>query len=106
MTPPQDDLKEIIVRNLRTTSGRTPEYASKIDWYQALALTVRERVYGSMDYVMGRLREPDTRLVAYLSAEFLLGPHLRNHILNLNLRGPVESAMAELAGPRPLSVRT
>ncbi len=96
MTQSQDNLKDIIVRNLRTTSGRTPEYASKIDWYQALALTVRERVYGSMDYVMGRLREPDTRLVAYLSAEFLLGPHLRNHILNLNLRGPVESAMGEL----------
>lgn len=91
-----DELKEIIVRNLRTTSGRTPEYASKIDWYQALALTVRERVYGSMDYVMGRLREPDTRMVAYLSAEFLLGPHLRNHILNLNLRGPAEAAMAAL----------
>lgn len=93
---PPDDLKEIIVRNLRTISGRTPEYATKIDWYQALALTVRERVYGSMDYVMGRLREPDARLVAYLSAEFLLGPHLRNHILNLNLRASVESAMAGL----------
>jgi starch phosphorylase len=93
---PPHDLKDILVRNLRTTSGRTPEYASKIDWYQALALTVRERVYGSMDYVMGRLREPDGRLVAYLSAEFLLGPHLRNHILNLDLRGPVEAAMKEL----------
>jgi starch phosphorylase len=93
---PHDDIKEILVRNLRTTSGRTPEYASKNDWYQALALTVREKVYGSMDYVMGRLRNPDGRLVAYLSAEFLLGPHLRNHILNLNLRPAVEAAMAGL----------
>ena len=84
-----DDIKEILVRNLRTTSGRTPEYASKNDWYQALALTVREKVYGSMEYVMGRLRKPDGRLVAYLSAEVLLGPHLRNHILNLNLRPAV-----------------
>lgn len=93
---PQDDLKEIIVRNLRTTSGRTPEYATNTDWYLALALTVRERVYGSMDYVMGRLSQPDGRMVAYLSAEFLLGPHLRNHILNLNLHGPVEEAMTAL----------
>ena len=94
--PSPDDLKELIVRNLRTLSGRTPEYASKEDWYQALAFTVRERVYASMDYVMGRLNEPNARLVAYLSAEFLVGPHLRNHILNLNLRGPVESATEKL----------
>jgi starch phosphorylase len=93
---PSNDLKDILVRNLRTTSGRTPEYASKEDWYQALALTVRERVYGSMDYVMGRLQQPNGRMVAYLSAEFLLGPHLRNHILNLDLRASVESAMTAL----------
>jgi len=90
------DLTESIKRNLLTHSGRTPEFACKNDWYQALAFSVRERVYATMDYVMDRLRNPDTRLVAYLSAEFLLGPHLRNHIVNLGLREEVEKALAHL----------
>lgn len=34
--------------------------------------------------------------MAYLSAEFLLGPHLRNHIINLGIRNPVEEALKSL----------
>lgn len=89
-------VSDSLVRNLRSLCGRTPAFASKDDWFKALALTVRERVYQSMDYVMDRLREPETRMVAYLSAEFLLGPHLKNHIENLGLRATVEGALGEL----------
>ncbi|NQW99509.1 glycogen/starch/alpha-glucan phosphorylase, partial [bacterium] len=38
----------------------------------------------------------DARAVAYLSAEFLPGPHLANNMLNLGIVEPVREAMAEI----------
>ena len=37
-----------------------------------------------------------TRVVAYLSAEFLPGPHLANNLLNLGITEPTRQAMSEL----------
>ncbi len=91
-----EDFRGLIVRNLRTHSGRTPEFASKYDWYNAVALAVREQIYATENVAMARFKKKDTRLVAYLSAEFLLGPHLRNHIINMGLRAPVEEALKSL----------
>ena len=91
-----EDFRGLIVRNIRTHSGRTPEFASKYDWYNAVALAVREQIYATENVAMARFKKKDTRLVAYLSAEFLLGPHLRNHIINLGIRNPVEEALKSL----------
>ena len=38
----------------------------------------------------------DARVVAYLSAEFLPGPHLANNLLNLGLTESTRQAMTEL----------
>src|SRR6185436_13786298 len=60
----------------------------------ALALTVRDRVLNvgvqTLDAYAGR----DARAVAYLSAEFLPGPHLANHLLGLGLTDTVRQALA------------
>ncbi|MCK7529415.1 MAG: glycogen/starch/alpha-glucan phosphorylase [Ignavibacteriales bacterium] len=40
--------------------------------------------------------EHDARVVAYLSAEFLPGPHLANNLLNLGITEPTRQALAEL----------
>jgi hypothetical protein len=48
----------------------------------------------------GLLRVRATRTVAYLSAEFLMGPHLGNNLVNLGIDDEVREAIAEL-GPRP-----
>jgi starch phosphorylase len=40
--------------------------------------------------------DPDRKIVCYLSAEFLMGPHLNNNLLNLNLEEAARSAVAEL----------
>ena len=41
-------------------------------------------------------RRQGAKTVAYLSAEFLLGPHLGNNILNLRLTEKVREAMSQL----------
>jgi starch phosphorylase len=37
--------------------------------------------------------QKDCKVVCYLSAEFLLGPHLGNNLINLGLAEPVRGAV-------------
>jgi starch phosphorylase len=90
------DLKQSFLDNLFCGLGRVPMAATRNDAYTALALTVRDRVFKQGVRTMEIYAEQDTRAVAYLSAEFLPGPHLANNLLNLGLTEPMRQAMAEL----------
>lgn len=73
--------------NLFYVVGRRLEDASPVDHYTALAYTIRDRLLARFVTSTERYRQSDARTVAYLSAEFLLGPHLGNNILNLDAWG-------------------
>jgi starch phosphorylase len=89
-------IKQSFLDNLLCIRSRTITRATLSDLYLALAYTVRDRVlHKAVDMVRNRIRG-DTKIVCYLSAEFLLGPHLANNLLNLGLEGPVRRALAEL----------
>ena len=90
------DLKQSFLDNLFCGLGRVPMAATRNDAYTALALTVRDRVFKQGVRTMETYAEQDARLVAYLSAEFLPGPHLANNLLNLGLTENTRQAMAEL----------
>lgn len=78
------------------TQGKLPGLASGNDLYQALAHTVRDRlVQRWISTAEAYLGQP-SRTVAYLSAEFLMGPHLGNNLINLGICDEVREAMAEL----------
>src|SRR5687768_445204 len=76
--------------------GRFPAVATKNDFYQALAYTVRDRMLARWIRSAQRYRDYQSRTVCYLSAEFLLGPHLGANLLNLGITEPVRTAMREL----------
>ena len=84
-----------IVENLRYIQGRTPAHATTNDWYMAVARTVGDRL---LDHWVKTLttqrRQP--KIVSYLSAEFLLGPHLGNAMLNLGIYEQVRDAVTRL----------
>jgi glycogen phosphorylase len=90
------DLKQSFLDNLFCGLGRVPGAATRNDAYTALALTVRDRVFKQGVRTMETYAAHDTRAVAYLSAEFLPGPHLANKLLNLGLTEHARQAMAEL----------
>jgi len=73
--------------NLFYVVGRTLEDASPVDHYSALAYTIRDRLLARLVSSTEQYRKSNARTVAYLSAEFLLGPHLGNNILNLDAWG-------------------
>ncbi|MDD2598691.1 MAG: glycogen/starch/alpha-glucan phosphorylase [Kiritimatiellae bacterium] len=90
------EIKLSFLDNLLCAMGRMPRAATCNDSYTALALTVRDRVLKQGVKTMEVYAEQDVRIVAYLSAEFLPGPHLANNLLNLGLTKNTLQAMEEL----------
>ena len=70
--------------------------ATKHDLYYALALTVRDRVFQHSVESMESYGGANARRVAYLSAEYLPGPHLANNLLNLGITDATRKAVKSL----------
>ncbi len=90
------ELQQSFVDSLFCGLGRVPMAATRNDLYTALALTVRDRVLKQGVRTMETYCEQDARAVAYLSAEFLPGPHLASNLLNLGIVDTMRQALAEL----------
>jgi starch phosphorylase len=87
-----------ILENLYHVQGRIPQISTPNDWYLALAYTVRDRMLNRWVGSMGMLTKDvkDVRFVSYLSAEFLMGPHLGNSLISLGLHDEVRQAVKQL----------
>ncbi len=87
--------------NLYYAQGVTLINASKNDLYLALSLTVRDRMLSSwnkglQDVIESEINE-EFKIVSYLSAEFLPGPHLANNLICLGMFEETKKAMEFLA---------
>jgi starch phosphorylase len=89
-------LKQTFLENLFYVVGKWPEAATPVDHYMALAYTVRDRILARWLTTKEDYIKHDVRTVYYLSAEFLMGPHLANNMLNLGLQDNIRQAMTEL----------
>lgn len=88
-----ETLRRAIADNLQYIQGRFPSIASKNDLYMALAYTVRDRLLQRWLSTQQVYLNQDTRVVCYLSAEFLVGPHLGNAMINLGIYDQVRQAV-------------
>jgi glycogen phosphorylase len=88
--------KQSILDNLYYVQGRVPELATPVDWYMALSLAVRDRMMNDWIDSFSLIRHRNIKAVAYLSAEYLIGPQLANNLLNLRIRQEAETALSEL----------
>jgi starch phosphorylase len=81
-------------RNQMTHSVGLPlEASSIIDQYHALSITIRDRLMDQWLETIETYKQKDVRVLGYLSAEYLLGPHLQNDLLNLDLTQQTEQAL-------------
>jgi starch phosphorylase len=92
----KEALKRSFVDNLFYIQGKFPALATKVDYYMALAYTVRDRMLQRWISTAAAYTTRGSRTVAYLSAEFLMGPHLGNNLLSLGIHDEVRQAIGEL----------
>lgn len=90
-----ETLRRAFADNLFYIQGKWPEVASINDFYLALAYTVRDRMMQRWLNSTRNYLRPEVRVVTYLSAEFLLGPHLGRNLINLGIEAPVKQAVQE-----------
>lgn len=91
-----EDIKCDIVENLFCLQGRFPEVATKNDLYLALAYAVRNRLLHRWITTARAYFEQKSRTVAYLSAEFLMGPQLAKNLVNLGIYEETMRAVEDL----------
>ena len=87
-----NELKRAFAYNLFYGQGAIPRTATTNDYFLAVASTIRDRMQHLFINSLEALLERESKIVSYLSAEFLLGPHLANNLVNLGLYEDVEEA--------------
>ena len=92
----KEAIKRAFLDNLYYLQGKFPILATRNDYYQALAYTVRDRLLQRWISTAETYTRQCSRTVAYLSAEYLLGPHLGNNLVNLGIYDKVRQAIREL----------
>ncbi|MFT6866131.1 MAG: starch phosphorylase [Cyclobacteriaceae bacterium] len=91
-----ETLKRAFLDNLFYIQGKNPQNATRNDYYMALAYTVRDRLLHRWLFTQKNYHEKNVRTVGYLSAEYLMGPHLGNNLINLGLYEKVKKSISEL----------
>jgi len=72
----------------RTGNGERPLYGARS--------YCRDRILERWISTVSNYQAQDVRVVCYLSAEFLTGPHLANNLINLGIYDETEQAMRQL----------
>ena len=90
------EMTRALIDNLHYRLAKAPQNATRNDWYMALAYAVRDRMLDryikTLEAMTGA--HATAKVVAYLSAEFLTGPHLGNGLVNLGLWSAAEHAVS------------
>jgi starch phosphorylase len=88
-------LTEDLRRHFHVTLGRDAVGDSRRYLYQALGLTVRDRLVERWRRTRERYIAEQPKRVNYLSLEFLMGRAMNNAVLNLDLEESVRAALQE-----------
>jgi starch phosphorylase len=91
-----ESIKRDFLKNLFTHQAKFPEVATANDNYLALSYTVRDRLLHRWIHTSHTYFSQSVRTVAYLSAEFLIGPQLGNNLISLGIWEPARQAMEDL----------
>lgn len=92
----KDLFKRSVVYNVKTLYRKSMEEATPQQIFQAVSYSIKDAI---VDYWMTTQEEyevQDSKMVYYLSMEFLMGRALGNNIINLQAYKPVKDALDEL----------
>jgi starch phosphorylase len=90
-----ETLKRALADNLYYIQGKDECFATPHDYYMALAHSIRDRLLQRRIETAKTYAAKDSKMVYYLSAEFLMGRHLSNSLINLGLYERIRKALHE-----------
>jgi starch phosphorylase len=90
-----ETLRRAFADNLFYLQGKDESNANLRDYYEALAYTVRDRLLHRFIKTGRTYYEENVKVVCYLSAEFLMGRHLENNLINLGMYENIRQVVAE-----------
>ncbi|GBF82355.1 glycogen/starch/alpha-glucan phosphorylase [Aphanothece sacrum] len=91
-----ETLKRAFLDNLFYLQGIDRSQASLHDYYLALSYTVRDRLLHRFLKTVETYKKEQVKIVSYFSAEFLMGRHLGNNLLNLGLYDKMRQVVEDL----------
>jgi starch phosphorylase len=89
-------LQRAVLDNLAFVQATPPAYATKHDWYLALAYSVRDRLLARWVGSVETYARSEVKVACYLSAEFLIGPQLGSNLLALGIEHEARAAIKAL----------
>lgn len=92
----EESIKKQFNRHLHFTLVKDRSTATNIDFYQALALTVRDYLSGRWLRTYQHYAREDVKRICYISLEFYMGRTLKNTMINLGIKDVCNSAMSSM----------
>jgi starch phosphorylase len=90
------DIAQDFAEHLKYSQDADMYHTTQEGRYNALALTVRDRIIHQWNLSRKTQRAQSTKRVYYLSLEFLMGRAMTNNIINLGLEEEVRKALSSL----------
>jgi starch phosphorylase len=91
-----EEIKRELARNMVQQMGRDPSFATKQDWFYALAYFLRGRLSSSRVQTWRRNFASNAKWVYYFSLELLPGKMLKTSLISLGLFEPCRQALSDL----------
>ncbi len=92
----QEAIKQKILTHLRYTIAKTPNTATKLDWFYAISYTLRDCLTERWMETTNEYYQQETKRIYYFSLEFLMGRTLVKSMLNLGVYEECKQALEEL----------
>lgn len=92
----KDLFKRSVVYNVKTLYRKSMEEATPQQIFQAVSYSIKDAIVDYWMTTQEEYEEQDSKMVYYLSMEFLMGRALGNNIINLQAYKPVKDALDEL----------
>ena len=92
----KEEFKKSVKENVKFLYRKTLEEATQEQIFQAVSYTVKDVIIDNWLKSQKAYEKQDTKIVYYMSMEFLMGRALGNNLINLGAYGEVKEALEEL----------
>ena len=89
------EFADLIAHHMRFSAAKRRSQFSRHDWYQVIALAVRDMLVDKMVASQARFERLGAKKLYYLSLEYLIGRSLENNLFNLGLHDACRDYLAQ-----------